>query len=121
MRAFMESKSLPAAANMDAARESSAAAPAAASGAVVEDLGTSSRDELLIKEEDRRRKNVDSGKVAIVYCTDSISSFKDKWSGTSKERRRSVHSWPRSGVPLSRRSRPVLLSPSSVSCAPLDV
>jgi len=44
--------------------------------------------ELLIGEEDRRRKNVDSGKVAILYCTDSMACFHDKWSGTSKERRR---------------------------------
>ncbi|KAL3910714.1 MAG: hypothetical protein SGPRY_008958, partial [Prymnesium sp.] len=42
----------------------------------------------LVVASDRRRKNVDSGKVAIIYCTDSVASFKEKWSGTSKERRR---------------------------------
>ena len=32
-------------------------------------------------------KNVDSGKVAIIMATDSHACFKEKWSGTSKERR----------------------------------
>jgi len=45
-------------------------------------------NELHIDENDRRRKNVDSGKVAIVYATESHSAFKEKWAGTSKERRR---------------------------------
>jgi len=44
--------------------------------------------ELLIDEKDRRRKNVDSGKVAIIYATESFSAFSHKWAGTSKERRR---------------------------------
>ena len=42
---------------------------------------------LLVDEGDRRRKNVDSGKVAIIMSTDSHASFKEKWAGTSKERR----------------------------------
>jgi len=42
----------------------------------------------LVASQDRRRKNVDSGKVAIIFCSDSVATFKDKWSGTSKERRR---------------------------------
>ena len=45
-------------------------------------------DGMLVDEQDRRRKNVDSGRVAIIFATDSYRSFKEKWSGTSKERRR---------------------------------
>jgi len=41
----------------------------------------------LVDETDRRRKHVDSGKVAILYSTDSFGSFTEQWSGTSKERR----------------------------------
>ena len=41
-----------------------------------------------IDETDKRRKNVDSGKVAIVFATESHAAFKEKWAGTSKERRR---------------------------------
>ena len=33
-----------------------------------------------------RRKNVDSGRVAIIFASDSYRSFKEKWSGTSKAR-----------------------------------
>ena len=43
--------------------------------------------DLLVDESDRRRKNVDSGRVAIIFASDSFRSFKEKWSGTSKERR----------------------------------
>lgn len=43
--------------------------------------------ELLVDNKDPRRKNVDSGKVAIIMSTDSHASFKEKWAGTSKERR----------------------------------
>ena len=32
----------------------------------------------LVDANDRRRKNVDSGKVAIIFCTDSVVAFKDK-------------------------------------------
>jgi broad specificity phosphatase PhoE len=42
---------------------------------------------LLVDDKDPRRKNVDSGKVAIIMSTDSHASFKEKWAGTSKERR----------------------------------
>jgi broad specificity phosphatase PhoE len=42
---------------------------------------------LLVDDKDPRRKNVDSGKVAIIMSTDSNASFKEKWAGTSKERR----------------------------------
>lgn len=45
-------------------------------------------EELLVEANDRRRKNVDSGKVAILYASDTLTAFKEKWSGTSKERRR---------------------------------
>jgi len=42
---------------------------------------------LLVDEKDARRKNVDSGKVCIIMSSDSHACFKEKWSGTSKERR----------------------------------
>ena len=45
----------------------------------------------LVDETDRRRKHVDSGKVAILYSTDSFGSFTEQWSGTSKERRQVSH------------------------------
>ena len=43
---------------------------------------------LLVDEADRRRKNVDSGKVAIIFTSDGMGSFYEKWACTSKERRR---------------------------------
>ena len=39
---------------------------------------------------DRSSKSVDSGKVAIIYSTDSYGVFSQLWSGTSKERRRYI-------------------------------
>ena len=37
---------------------------------------------------DRNAKNVDSGRVAIVFSSDAMSTFYENWSGSSKERRR---------------------------------
>lgn len=55
-------------------------------------------------EQDKRFKNVDSGKVAIIMATDSNSCFYEKWSGTSKERRMwaqsTVHSDAQMGAKL---------------------
>lgn len=44
--------------------------------------------QLLVDETDRRQKNVDSGKVAIIFTSDGMRTFYEKWAGTSKERRR---------------------------------
>jgi len=44
--------------------------------------------ELVVQPEDARRQNADSGRVAMIYATDSFASFEELWSGTSKERRR---------------------------------
>eukprot|EP00967_Tisochrysis_lutea_P045605 scaffold55343_cov37-Tisochrysis_lutea.AAC.2 len=45
-------------------------------------------EQLLVDETDRRQKNVDSGKVAIIFTSDGMRTFYEKWAGTSKERRR---------------------------------
>ena len=37
---------------------------------------------------DRNAKNVDSGRVAIIFSSDCMSTFYENWSGSSKERRR---------------------------------
>jgi broad specificity phosphatase PhoE len=37
---------------------------------------------------DKNAKNVDSGRVAIVFSSDALATFYDNWSGSSKERRR---------------------------------
>uniref|UniRef100_A0A7S0SPL5 6-phosphofructo-2-kinase domain-containing protein n=1 Tax=Mantoniella antarctica TaxID=81844 RepID=A0A7S0SPL5_9CHLO len=37
---------------------------------------------------DKNAKNVDSGRVAIVFSSNAMSSFYENWSGSSKERRR---------------------------------
>jgi len=71
LRAFMGSMSKVAGRNMDQAK-------------------ACQEDSELIDANDTRRKNVDSGKVAIIFCTDSVVTFKERWSGTSKERRRYV-------------------------------
>uniref|UniRef100_A0A7S3T8B4 6-phosphofructo-2-kinase domain-containing protein n=1 Tax=Emiliania huxleyi TaxID=2903 RepID=A0A7S3T8B4_EMIHU len=55
---------------------------------LAESLATHGEEELLVHPSDRRRKNVDSGKVAILFANDTFACFKEKWSGTSKERRR---------------------------------
>jgi len=39
---------------------------------------------------DANAKHVDSGRVAVVYSSDASSTFYDTWSGTSKERRRTI-------------------------------
>lgn len=95
MREFMDARSSHAGRNMDAIRgaQTQHAIPCSSRDSI-SDVRDSNKDELLIAEEDKRRKNVDSGKVAIIYCTDSITTFKDKWSGTSKERRRSALTEP---------------------------
>ena len=58
-----------------------------AAGSNMDVASSKCEDSLLVDEKDRRRKNVDSGKVAIIMATDSHACFKEKWSGTSKERR----------------------------------
>jgi len=77
LRRFMEKRNQAASHNMNV--------PTRHQGAVAIDDGD--EQTLLVDEADRRRKNVDSGKVAIIMSTDSNNTFKDKWSGTSKERR----------------------------------
>ena len=61
-----------------------------AAGSNMDVASSKCEDSLLVDEKDRRRKNVDSGKVAIIMATDSHACFKEKWSGTSKERRRAI-------------------------------
>lgn len=81
LRSFMGGQSQAAARNM--------AVPCPPSARPSGDLEEDSQEHReLVDEHDKRRKNVDSGKVAIIYTTDSFSSFSEKWSGTSKERRR---------------------------------
>ena len=41
-----------------------------------------------ITPSDKNAKNVDSGRVAIVFSSDALSTFYENWSGSSKERRR---------------------------------
>ena len=41
-----------------------------------------------IDPNDKMAKNVDSGRVAIVFSSDAMSTFYENWSGSSKERRR---------------------------------
>ena len=77
MKKFFSPQNSTAARNMNAARRSVDPAATAADF-----------DQQLIDENDRRRKNVDSGRVGIIFSTDSFGSFKERWSGTSKERRR---------------------------------
>eukprot|EP00240_Pyramimonas_obovata_P000631 CAMPEP_0118922492 /NCGR_PEP_ID=MMETSP1169-20130426/1396_1 /TAXON_ID=36882 /ORGANISM="Pyramimonas obovata, Strain CCMP722" /LENGTH=564 /DNA_ID=CAMNT_0006863373 /DNA_START=466 /DNA_END=2160 /DNA_ORIENTATION=+ len=40
--------------------------------------------------DDPRKKNVDSGRVAILFASDSEAAFQETWSGSSKERRRLI-------------------------------
>jgi len=40
--------------------------------------------------DDPRKKNVDSGRVAVLYASDSSDAFSLSWSGSSKERRRTI-------------------------------
>ena len=69
--------------NMSVLKSSNSTPPEGAAGAAEEENIPS----LLVDDKDPRRKNVDSGKVAIIMSTDSHSAFREKWSGTSKERR----------------------------------
>jgi len=74
------------------------------------------KNELHIDENDRRRKNVDSGKVAIVYATESHSAFKEKWAGTSKSAGggwRTRCGWTRRWARSSSSSRSSSISPTS--------
>jgi len=81
---FMGGSSQTAARNMSPCRSN----PSRVEHGFTPDAAEEESSELLIDENDRRRKNVDSGKVAIIYCTDSFAAFKHRFSGTSKERRR---------------------------------
>ena len=89
MRKFMSKQNAAAASNMSVAK--------AQNGGDAE--------EALVDEKDKRRKNVDSGKVAIIMSTDSHRSFKEKWSGTSKERRQ----WAATTLALDRRMNAKLI------------
>eukprot|EP00241_Pyramimonas_parkeae_P002424 CAMPEP_0114230552 /NCGR_PEP_ID=MMETSP0058-20121206/3535_1 /TAXON_ID=36894 /ORGANISM="Pyramimonas parkeae, CCMP726" /LENGTH=524 /DNA_ID=CAMNT_0001341769 /DNA_START=233 /DNA_END=1807 /DNA_ORIENTATION=+ len=40
--------------------------------------------------DDPRKKNVDSGRVAVLYASNSTRAFQETWSGSSKERRRMI-------------------------------
>lgn len=81
VRKFMEKRNEAASNNMDVPSR-------IGSASVSEDpTETPLSHQYLIDEADRRRKNVDSGKVAIIMSTDANATFKEKWSGTSKERR----------------------------------
>jgi len=92
LKAFMDREAGQHAANMHVKR-ASACAPAAdgvpSPQRTGSGLGADNTlvDDMLVDGTDRRRKNVDSGRVAIIFASDSYRSFKEKWSGTSKERR----------------------------------
>jgi len=72
------------------------------SGAVLDELGRFLRSDAETKgvnvrlerdgidPMDANAKHVDSGRVAVVYSSDASSTFYDTWSGTSKERRRTI-------------------------------
>lgn len=77
LRQFMYKENAAAGHNMDVAK----------SQKDISDPSSTEADTFLVADKDTRRKNVDSGKVAIIMSTDSHASFKEKWSGTSKERR----------------------------------
>ena len=91
MRSFMHKEHSAAASNMSVERTASKdyGGEAASSHAKLsaDDTGEVNIPALLVDDKDPRRKNVDSGKVAIIMSTDSHASFREKWSGTSKERR----------------------------------
>ena len=43
---------------------------------------------VVVAQDSMRQQAVDSGRVALIYATDTFASFGELWSGTSKERRR---------------------------------
>ena len=96
LRQFMSKENSVAGNNMSVTKSGSVggASHPAKSGSVggaslpsISDPEDDSSEVLVVDDKDPRRKNVDSGKVAIIMSTDSHASFKEKWSGTSKERR----------------------------------
>ena len=48
------------------------------------------REKYGVDDVDASAKHVDSGRVAVVYSSDASATFRETWSGTSKERRRSI-------------------------------
>jgi len=84
LRHFMSKSNAAAGHNMNVSREVNAGGNGVDASEPSPSAGVESN---LIDEKDPRRKNVDSGKVAIIMATDSHACFADKWSGTSKERR----------------------------------
>ena len=75
LKRFMERKNEAAASNMSVPLE--CAEPSVGTRrSSNKDLEDDADERVLIDENDRRRKNVDSGKVAIIYSTDSSFTFK---------------------------------------------